>query len=59
MRRPTAIALAFAVCCAAALPPAAFAAPCRDGHGKFIKCPAVVAPVRCKDAKGRFMKCAR
>lgn len=35
------------------------AAPCRDGHGKFIKC-ATTAPAkakRCKDAKGKFAKC--
>lgn len=44
-----------------------YAAPCKDAHGKFIKCPpaAVVKPApapaattRCKDAKGRFIKCA-
>jgi len=49
-----------------------YAAPCKDAHGKFIKCPpaAVVVPkpapapavkpaaVRCKDAKGKFIKCA-
>lgn len=37
----------------------AFAAPCRDAKGKFIKC-ATAAPVKttkCKDAKGRFAKC--
>ncbi len=59
MRRPTAIALLFAVCAAAALPPAAMAAPCRDGRGRFIKCHAVVAPIHCRDTKGRFMKCKR
>ena len=37
----------------------AFAAPCRDGKGKFIKC-ATAAPakaVRCKGANGKFAKC--
>lgn len=37
----------------------AFAAPCRDAKGKFIKCPAA-APVkatRCKGANGKFAKC--
>lgn len=34
------------------------AAPCRDAHGKFIKCaPAKAKVVRCKDAKGKFAKC--
>jgi hypothetical protein len=36
----------------------AFAAPCKDAKGKFIKCPTVKkAPVRCKDGKGKFIKC--
>ena len=37
----------------------ALAAPCRDGNGKFIKCPtaAPAKPKRCKDAKGKFVKC--
>jgi hypothetical protein len=36
----------------------AFAAPCKDAKGKFIKCPTVKkAPVHCKDAKGKFIKC--
>ncbi len=37
----------------------AYAAPCRDAKGKFIKCPpkAPEKPVRCKDAKGKFAKC--
>lgn len=34
---------------------AATAAPCRDKHGKFIKCPA--KPKMCRDAKGHFAKC--
>ncbi len=37
----------------------AVAKPCRDGKGKFAKCPpAAAAPARCKDAKGRFAKCS-
>ena len=36
----------------------ALAAPCRDGNGKFVKCPpAKAAPARCKDSKGKFAKC--
>lgn len=37
----------------------ALAAPCRDGKGKFVKCPdkAPAKPTRCKDAKGKFAKC--
>ncbi len=32
--------------------------PCRDAHGKFIKCPAPPPPpVRCRDAHGKFVKC--
>jgi len=46
---------------AAASPSIAAPAPCRDAHGKFIKCatkPATAAkPTRCKDAKGKFVKC--
>ena len=41
--------------------PPAFAAPCKDAKGKFIKCPPpVAAPASkgpCKDAKGKFVKC--
>jgi hypothetical protein len=38
--------------------PSTAAAPCRDTHGKFIKCPTKPAPPkRCKDAKGKFAKC--
>ena len=38
--------------------PGLAAAPCRDSHGKFVKCtdPATKG-VRCKDAKGRYAKC--
>ncbi len=37
----------------------AFAAPCKDAKGKFIKCPVAAAatPKRCKDARGKFTKC--
>ena len=35
----------------------ATAAPCRDAHGKFMKC-APMAPKHCRDAKGRFAKCS-
>jgi len=39
--------------------PVGAAAPCRDAHGKFIKCTKVVKakPARCRDAKGHFIKC--
>lgn len=41
--------------------PLAGATPCRDAHGKFIKCPpkpvAKAKPKQCRDAKGKFMKC--
>ena len=36
------------------------ATPCRDAHGKFIKCPTKAAPAKakaCRDAKGKFIKC--
>ena len=45
----------------------AFAAPCKDAKGKFVKCPAKPAtvakltkaakPKTCRDAKGHFAKC--
>jgi hypothetical protein len=38
----------------------ALAAPCRDAHGKFVKCPtahAAAKPVRCKGVHGKFAKC--
>jgi hypothetical protein len=38
----------------------AFAAPCKDAKGKFIKCPAAAAPAakRCVDSKTKkFAKC--
>jgi hypothetical protein len=33
----------------------AFAAPCKDKHGKFVKCP--TKPKVCRNAKGHFKKC--
>lgn len=37
----------------------AYSAPCRDSHGRFVKCThaAPKKPVRCKDAKGKFARC--
>ena len=37
----------------------AYAAPCKDAKGKFIKCPpaAPKKAARCKYAKGKFAKC--
>ncbi|MBN8806788.1 MAG: hypothetical protein J0I47_00905 [Sphingomonas sp.] len=51
------LVLALAVASLSATP--AFAAPCKDAKGKFMKCPEkkAAAPVRCKDAKGKFAKC--
>lgn len=40
--------------------PVTAATPCRDTHGKFIKCPqpkAKAKPKQCRDAKGKFIKC--
>ncbi|HEX5257188.1 MAG TPA: hypothetical protein VFW35_00235, partial [Sphingomicrobium sp.] len=31
------------------------AAPCKDKHGKFMKCPA--KPKICRDSKGHYKKC--
>ena len=39
----------------AATTPSIAAAPCKDKHGKFMKCPA--KPKVCRDAKGHFKKC--
>lgn len=38
----------------------AFAAPCKDAHGKFAKCAPAAKPKPkvCRDAKGHFVKCA-
>jgi hypothetical protein len=36
----------------------ALAAPCKDAHGKFVKCPAIAAkPKVCRNAAGHFVKC--
>ena len=35
----------------------ALAAPCKDKHGKFVKCPA--KPKVCRNAKGHFIKCTK
>jgi len=32
--------------------PAFAAKPCKDAHGKFVKCPKL-----CRDSKGHFAKC--
>ena len=52
--------------------PVTAAAPCRDSHGKFMKCATKAAPAKtkakaaapakgktkqCRDAKGHFAKC--
>jgi hypothetical protein len=46
---------------AMAASPLSAATPCRDAHGKFIKCtpkPAAKAkPKQCRGAKGKFIKC--
>ena len=49
----------FAAALIALLSTPAFAAPCRDGKGKFIKCAtaAPAKPTRCKAANGKFAKC--
>jgi hypothetical protein len=52
------IALAAAGLIAGSATPA-FAAPCRNAKGKFVKC-TKAAPAkagRCKNAKGKFAKC--
>ena len=37
---------------------AANAAPCRDSHGKFMKCPVMVKHNQCRDMKTKkFAKC--
>jgi hypothetical protein len=46
---------------AMAASPLSAATPCRDTHGKFIKCAPKAAakakPKQCRDAKGKFIKC--
>lgn len=43
--------------------PVTAASPCRDAHGKFVKCPpkpaAKAKPKQCRDAKGKFIKCKK
>jgi hypothetical protein len=53
----TAAVLAFSLSAVGA--GSAVAAPCKDMHGKFIKCPPMkpMRPMRCKDVHGKFMKC--
>ncbi len=52
------IALAAAGLIAGSTTPA-FAAPCRNAKGKFVKCTKAASAnaARCKNAKGRFAKC--
>ncbi len=47
----------FALVALSLLATPAAAKPCRNSHGKFVKCAKVVKPVRCRDAKGHFAKC--
>jgi hypothetical protein len=35
----------------------ALAAPCKDSHGKFVKCPE--KPKLCRNAQGHFAKCPK
>lgn len=51
--------LMFAAATIGLLSTPAFATPCRDAKGKFIKCAttAPAKPVRCKNASGKFAKC--
>jgi hypothetical protein len=52
------LAAAFATLALLATP--SYAAPCRDAHGKFVKCPPKPKKVvRCKDAKGKFATCGK
>ena len=53
------IAFALAALSMVASATAVDAKPCRDAHGKFIKCnPIKVMPKKhCRDAKGHFKKC--
>jgi len=57
MRKFTTLLASIALCAMAASP--AFAAPCKDAKGKFIKCPPAkpAKPVKCKNASGKFAKC--
>ena len=52
------IKFALAIAAISVVTAPAYAAPCRDSHGKFVKCPEKPKKVvRCKDAKGKFAKC--
>lgn len=54
----TIIAAAAALSLVAGVP--AFAAPCKDAKGRFVKCPEKpVKPARCKDAKGSSSNAVR
>lgn len=40
----------------------AFAAPCKDAKGKFVKCPTAkvkAKPTTCRDQNGKFIKCKK
>jgi hypothetical protein len=52
------LAATFAMALSAVSAPA-FAAPCRDAKGAFVKCPAAAPakPQKCKNAAGKFAKC--
>jgi len=39
--------------------PSLAAAPCRDAHGKYMKCPQKPEAKQCRDAKGKFLKCKK
>jgi hypothetical protein len=63
MRKTIATALLTLSLVAGAAAPA-YAAPCKDAKGKFVKCPPKKAPAPvkkapCKDAKGKFIKCPK
>ena len=49
------LVLALSAMCLLAGSAPSVAAPCKDKHGKFTKCPA--KPKMCRDAKGHFAKC--
>lgn len=53
MRRFAVVALALGFAFSAS----AYAAPCRDPSGKFIKCAPPVPASKCRDANGKFTKC--
>jgi hypothetical protein len=35
----------------------ASAKPCRDAHGRFMKCHTMMSHKMCRDKHGKFMKC--